>query len=132
MPRKSRDPVRRINTLIECWRTQQPDRSFYGYSLPQFEAAVADVFAVRAEGAELAKRTVANSARRKDVDAAAAALFRNIVHAVKADPQVGEDSPMYAAMGYVRKNDQRVGRRRSHAPVVPPPEGDTKVAEQKA
>lgn len=133
MPRKSKDPVRKINTLIESWRTQEANRSFYGYSLPQFETAVADVFAVRTEGADLVKRARANAARRKDVDAAALDLYRNIVHAVKADPQVGEDSLLYAAMGYVRKADQRVGRRRHRpATVAAPVEGDVKAAEQKA
>ncbi len=132
MPRKTKDPVRRINTLIESWRTQEPNRSFYGYSLPQFEAAVADVFAVRAEGADLSRRTVANAARRKDVDAAALDLFRNIVHAVKADPQLGEDSVMYATLGYVRKAESRAGRRRTRTIAVVPPEDDAKVAEQKA
>ena len=89
------------------------------------------VFAVREEGAELAKRVRANAARRKDVDAAALALIRNIVNAVKADPQVGEDSLLYAAMGYVRKADQRVGRKRSRMPMMVPPEGDSKSVEQK-
>jgi hypothetical protein len=131
MPGKSKDPVSKINTLIECWRTQERDRTFYGHSLPQYEAAVAEVFAVRTEGADLEKRTRANSARRKDVDAAALALTRNIVHALKADPELGDDSVMYATLGYVRKTDQRPGRRRRRAQAPPPQQGDTKSAEQK-
>jgi hypothetical protein len=132
MSKQSKDVVGRINTLVESWRTQEPNRSFYGHSLPQFQVAVQPVFAVREEGAELAKRTVANSAKRRDVDGDAQALIRNIVHAIKADPQVGEDSLLYAAMGYVRKADNRAGRKRPRARVVvPPPEGDAKVVEEK-
>ena len=123
MSKQSKDPVGRIKTLIESWRTQERDRSFYGFTLPQFEAAAAPVFAVREEGADLAKRVRANFAKRKDVDAAAIDLFTKIVHAVKADPQVGEDSLLYAAMGYVRKADRYGGRRRARPAVVVPPEG---------
>jgi hypothetical protein len=132
MIKQSKSPVPKINTLRESWRTQEPNRSFYGHTLPQFEAAVAEVFAVREEGADLAKRVKANAARRKDVDEAALALIRNIVHAVKADPEVGEDSLLYAAMGYIRKADRGGGRRRVRLPVGAPPEGDSKPIEQKA
>ena len=132
MSKQSKDSVGRINTLVESWRTQEPNRSFYGYTLAQFQAAVQPVFAVREEGAELAKRVRANSAKRKDVDAAALDLATKIVHAVKADPQVGEDSLLYVAMGYVRKADRYGRRKRSRPPMMAPPEGDSKPVEQKA
>ena len=132
MLKQSKDPIGRINTLVESWRTQEPNRSFYGLTLPQFETAVQPVFAVREEGAELAKRVRANSAKRKDVDVAALDLVRNIVHSVKADPQVGEDSLLYAAMGYVRKTDRSGSRKRVRAPVGASLEGDAKSTEQKA
>ena len=129
MLKQSKGVVGRIKTLAESWRTQEPNRTFYGLSLPQFQAAVQPVFTVREESAELAKRTVANSAKRRDVDGDAQALIRNIVHAIKADPQVGEDSLLYAAMGYVRKADNRAGRKRSRTRVVVPPEAGATVAD---
>ena len=132
MPKQSKDPVTRINTLLESWRTMEPGRTFYGHTLPQFETAVQPVFAVREEGAELAKRVRANAAQRKDVDVAAIDLIRNIVHAVKADPAVGENSLLYAAMGYVRRADRSGSRKRGRTPVVAPPEGDTTAAKQDA
>jgi hypothetical protein len=131
MIKQSKDPVGRINTLVESWRTQEPNRSFYGHTLAQFQAAVQPVFAVREEGAELAKRVRANSARRKDVDVAALDLIRNIVHAVKADPAVGEDGVLYATLGYVRKADRYGGRRRLRPAMVAPPVGDAMQAEEK-
>jgi hypothetical protein len=42
-------------------------------------------------------------------------LTRNIVHAVKADPTEGENSPLYAAMGYVRASDRSSGLTRTRA-----------------
>ena len=132
MAKKPIDIIGRINTLVESWRTQEPNRTFYGHTLPQFETAVQSVFEVREEGAELAKRVRANSARRKDVDVAATDLIAKIIHSVKADPQVGEDSVLYATLGYVRKADRYGSRKRSRPPMVAPPEGDSKPVEQKA
>lgn len=54
-------------------------------------------------------------AKRDDADAAAIRLTQNVVNAVKADPSEGEDSPMYSAMGYVRKRDRSTGLRRGPA-----------------
>src|SRR5262245_51528243 len=131
--KKPIDIIGRINTLVESWRTQESNRTFYGLTLPQFETAVQPVFAVRDEGAELAKRVRANSAKRKDVDVAASDLIAKIIHSVKADPQVGEDSVMYATLGYVRKADRYGSRKRLRTPAAAiPPEGDPKPAEQKA
>ncbi len=131
MLKKPVDIVGRVNALVETWRTQEPDRTFYGHTLPQFETAVQPVFAVREEGAELAKRVRANAAKRKDVDVAAGDLVVNIIHSVKADPQMGEDSVMYATLGYVRKGDRYGSRKRSRPPMTAPPEGDSKPVEQK-
>ena len=38
------------------------------------------------------------------------------MHAVKADPTEGENSPLYAAMGYVRESDRSSGLKRARAP----------------
>ena len=129
--RQLKDPIARINTLVKSWRATEPDRTFYGHTVTQFEVAAQPVFAVRDEAAELAKRVRANSARRKDVDVAALDLVAKIVNAIKADPAVGENSLLYAAMGYVRKAD-RYGRKRARPPVVAPPAGDPKPPEPSA
>lgn len=88
MTKRPTGVIGRVNTLKEAWRTQEPNRVFYGLTRPQFEAAVQPVFAVREEGADLSKRVRANLATRKDADAAATDLVGNIIHSVKADPQV--------------------------------------------
>ena len=132
MPKQSKDAVSRIKTLLESWRTMEPGRTFYGHTLAQFETAVQPVFAVREEGADLAKRVLANAAQRKDVEGTAVELMRNIVHAVKADPAVGENSLLYAAMGYVRRTDRVGGRKRPLQPAVASPKGDAKPAEPNA
>ena len=127
MLKSIRDPVDKANSLIEAWRTTQPTRSFYGLTLEAYQAAVKPVHDVDEEIADLEKRTRAAKAKRNDLRLMVTDLTQNVVHAVKADPAVGENSPMYAAMGYVRKNDRYGSRRRSRAPVAPAtPESDGK------
>jgi hypothetical protein len=119
MLKPTNDPIGRAESLIEAWRTTEPTRSFYGLSLDGYLAAVQPVYDVDEEIADLAKRTRAAKARRKDLRIVISDLTQNVVHAVKADPAVGENSPMYAAMGYVRKSDRYGSRRRQRAAVAP-------------
>lgn len=80
------------------------------------------------EIAGLDKMQRAARAKRKDLRLAAADLTQNVVHAVKADPALGENSTMYAALGYVRKSDRYPRRRRVQVSSASlPTEGDTKV-----
>jgi hypothetical protein len=40
-------------------------------------------------------------------------VTKNVVHSVRADPTEGENSPFYAALGYVRPGERRTRRRQS-------------------
>jgi len=127
MLKSTKDSLGRSDSLIEAWRTTQSGRSFYGYTLETYLAAVKPAYDVEEEIADLEKLTRAAKAKRRDLRIALSDLTQNIVHAVKADPAVGENSPMYAAMGYVRKNERYGSRRRLRAAVAPTaPEGDSK------
>ena len=118
MLKPSKDALGRADSLIEAWRTTQSGRSFYGHTLESYQAAVKPAYDIDQEIADLEKLTRAAKARRRDLRIAVADLTQNVVHAVKADPAVGENSPMYAAMGYVRKNERYGSRRRSRALAV--------------
>jgi hypothetical protein len=68
------------------------------------------------EIAETQKRLKSLNAKCKDADTAALQLTKHIVHAVKADPTEGENSPLYAAIGYVRSSDRSSGLKRARVP----------------
>jgi hypothetical protein len=59
-------------------------KSFFGTTLDQYRVAVQPVFDLRAAIAETEKLLKSLNAKRKDADAAALLLSRNIVQAVKA------------------------------------------------
>ena len=103
----------------------EPNRSFYGHTLETYQAAVKPGYDVIEELADLETLTRATKAKRKDLHLAVSDLTQNVIHAVKADPAVGENSPMYAALGYVRKHDRYGARRRRRPAVAPAPtQGD--------
>jgi hypothetical protein len=109
-----------ISTVTDAWSSVSPEKSFFGMTLDQYKATVKPCYDVRAEIAETQKRLKSLIAKCRDADVAALKVTRNVVHSVKADPTEGEDSPLYAAMGYVRASDRSSGLKRVRTPIAVP------------
>ena len=107
-----------VSTVAEAWSSLCPEKSFFGMTLGQYKESVKPCYDLRAEIAETQKRLKSLNAKCKDADAAALKLTKNVVQAVKADPTEGENSPLYAAMGYVRASDRSSGLKRGRVPAV--------------
>ncbi len=114
-------PLTSIGAVADGWSSVSPEKQFFGLTLDQYRAAVKPCYDIRAEIVEVQKRLKSLIAKRKDADAAAIQLTKNVVHAVKADPAEGENSPLYAAMGYVRASDRSSGLTRARVPTSPAP-----------
>lgn len=117
-------PLLSISAVVDAWSGVSPTKSFFGMTLDQYKEGVKPCWDIRAEIAEVQKRLKSLIAKRKDADAAALKLTKNVVHAVKADPTEGENSPLYAAMGYVRADDRSSGLKRSRVPASAAPAAD--------
>ena len=102
-----------VTTVTDAWSSLCPTKSFFGMTLDQYKEAVKPCYDIRAEIAETRKRLESLTAKCSDADAAALKLTKNVVQAVKADPTEGENSPLYAAMGYVRASDRSSGLKRA-------------------
>jgi hypothetical protein len=109
---KTSKPIDSVNSVIRSWSSNSSTKSFFGHTLEQYREAVKPSFDLRAEIAETQKRLKGLMAKRDDADAAAIRLTQSIVQSVKADPTEGENSPMYSAMGYVRKSERSSGLKR--------------------
>jgi hypothetical protein len=59
--------------------------------------------------------------RRRRLDDEIRPLLQRIVHAVRADPEVGENSAMYTSMGYLPKYRRRKPGRKRKARTSPRP-----------
>ena len=108
------------NTLIKAWETLAPDASFGGMTLTQFKAAVKPSFDQRDIIDTLNNQMTAALDNRDDADAVTLAASQKVVKGVVGDPNYGDDSHLYEAMGYVHKSERATGlARKKPAPAAP-------------
>lgn len=94
-----------------------------GVSLEEYRA---DVEAVRqAQALVERKRTEWDNAQtdRDKLIEAKLERMQRVVNGVIGDPELGPDSKMYEAMGYVRKSARKSGLTRKNKDAAPPAEG---------
>ena len=102
----------KVRRLITAWEEHAAGTSFGGYTLAQFKAKVKPSLDKRDEVA--AAERAAQSARdqRDNADAESQAACALVVNGIKADPDHGEDSALYGALGYVRRSERKSGLKR--------------------
>lgn len=103
----------RIQRFRVSWRELAADQSFGGMTLGQFEAATEEPLALRVEIESLEKQLLGKKTSRSRADREVLELLDMVVNSVKGTPGFGPDSPMYRALGYVRKSERRSGLSRS-------------------
>jgi len=124
MPRKTKDLVARAERVARAWKLFHPEKTFFGRTLDAFVETFRPCREVRVALANIASEKRVLLHRRRNNDNAFRPLLINIVHAVRGDPDVGENDPMYASMGYVAKNRRRKpGRKKKKAGARTSPRG---------
>lgn len=105
----------------EAWKkgvadgTIAADKTFYGLTNAQFEAAIQPSIDARTKLAA-AELDVTNwTDKRTDADVNSVAVSHGVVNAVKGDPAFGENSSLYGEMGYVRASAKASGLTRKNA-----------------
>lgn len=99
----------RIQRFRVAWRELAADESFGGMTLAQFEAATEPPLALRADIESLEKQLQGKKTSRSNADREAMELLDMVVNSVKGTPGFGPDSPLYRALGYIRKSERRSG-----------------------
>ena len=108
------------NTLIKAWETLAPDASFGGMTLTQFKAAVKPSFDERNNIDTLNNQLTAAMDNRDDADVVTLDASQKVVKGVVGDPNYGDDSHLYEAMGYVRKSERATGLARKKPAAAAP------------
>ena len=117
MPRKRTDLVAHAARIIVAWRNSFPTKRFSALTLAEFEEMVRPAREVRAELEDLTKTIKILRVRRRTLDQELRPAVQRVVHAVRGDPQAGENSAMYSQMGYVAKRRRRKPGRKRKAKV---------------
>ena len=117
-PKQIADATRQI---INAWNTIAPNATFAGMTLAQFKTKVQPTFDTRAQIDTLNAQLTATMDHRDTADIATNAAVHLVVNAVKGDPNFGDDSDLYDAMGYVRRSERASGLSRGKNPPPAPP-----------
>lgn len=106
------DKAARIHRITEAWEAFAATRSFDGITLARFKAAVEPSHAARAEIEALQTQMRHAITRRNAADRKSLRLAKHIVNAVMGDKKHGDNSELYAAMGFVPRSARRKPVRR--------------------
>ncbi|MER3442855.1 MAG: hypothetical protein C4333_01505 [Meiothermus sp.] len=112
-----------MEQVLNGWEATDPRRVIAGVSLEEYRA---DVEAVRqAQALVEGKRTEWDNAQtdRDKLIEAKLERMQRVVNGVIGDPELGPDSKMYEAMGYVRKSARKSGLTRKNKDAALPTEG---------
>ena len=122
MPTAPKEVHGKIQTVITAWDSLASGATFAGMTLANFKAAVQPSLDARDEVANLDGQRPVSLNKRAAADQDSNDTMLMVVNAVKGDPDHGEDSALYAAMGYVRKSERRTGVRKNvvNKPVAVP------------
>lgn len=121
---KTRSPKRnqtKITTMIEMWGQLRPNKSFFGMTLAQFEAAMKPSLDAR-DQVSLAETNLSVAiTQRLNADSVCVPLIKHVVDAIVADKDEGRDGELYKALGYVRASERATGltRRRRESRTQP-------------
>jgi len=108
----------RLNTVLLAWERLAPAATLAGLTLTEFKDKVKPSQNTRITIKSLEGQLSAAQSARDDADHETNRVIALVVHAVRGSPEHGEDSALYAAMGYVRKSQRGSGLKRK---VVAPP-----------
>ena len=110
MLRVQKDLGVRLLDVIGAWETMCPDKVFYGLTLGDFKLRAQPFLDARNEIVDL-ETQVSRAVVKRDVAAVPLIdLLQGVVSAVKGDPTLGgHNGEVYAAMGYVPKNQRSTG-----------------------
>jgi hypothetical protein len=95
--------------ILNAWKTLAPDKTFGGMTVQQFEAFIKPSFDTRDQLEVLDDQRTHLLNARDDADEASLAKANAIIAGVAADPDFGDNSSLYEAMGRTRKSERASG-----------------------
>ena len=112
--------LEKLNQLLKGWQDHAPDKSFGGMTLAEFKVKVKPSFDAR-ESIEAAKSQWKDGQNRlANSDVETLRLTQRVVNAIKGDPDMGDDSSLYEAAGYVRRSERKSGLGRKAKTAISP------------
>ena len=110
----------KLDTIVNAWTSLAPAVEFGGLTLAEFTATIAPSLTARTNGLNIEQQLSANIAERNAADAVSSAAIKRVVFSVKGNPNYGDDSALYRAMGYKTASETASGLSRTTQPQPAP------------
>lgn len=109
----------RRDLYVTAWRQLAATESFGGMTLEQFIASTEAAMTAREDIVNAKALLSSLIGQRVLADADARKAHSLVINAVRGNPQFGENSPLYRAMGFVPMGERKTGKT-NVAPQTPP------------
>jgi hypothetical protein len=119
---------RHIAQVCHAWESMCRDQPFAELTRDQFMQEVQSCKDANAKFAAIDTEWTATRKERNEAYEAVRRVIQRVVSAVKAHPKYGEDSSLYAAMGYVPKSERGSGLTRKREAGGAKEEGATEAS----
>lgn len=117
MPNVDNKKVREAcNKMNDAWFEGAPSVNFNGIKQSDFQSDIEAAAAADAEIADLRSELNMKIDSRDDMYKALDQKRSKVGQGVAGDPAYGDDSPLYGAMGFVRKSERASGLTRKKKP----------------
>lgn len=104
---------KRLTDFLKAWKDLAPTKTIGDMTFQQTEDALKPSFDIRKEITAGENLQLSRINARETADKNSLKLVNRLINAIKADAELGEDSDLYEAVGYVRASERRTGKRRS-------------------
>lgn len=99
----------RANRINQAWEEGAPGVDFNGIKQVNYNTKIENAAATEEEIADLYRQIEIKEAQRDDQYADIDDDSVAVANGVRGDKDFGDDSPLYGAMGFVRKSERRSG-----------------------
>lgn len=99
----------KLSRLEQAWQDLAAEKSFGGMTLTEFKAKAQPSLDAREAVQVAVTQMVDATTRRQAADVETLQLVQLVVNSIKGDPELGDDSALYEAAGYVRRSERRSG-----------------------
>jgi hypothetical protein len=109
----------RRDLFVSAWRQLAVTESFAGMTLEQFITATENAMTVRENLVDVKALLSSLVGERKTADAALRETLSLVINAVRGNPQFGQNSSLYRAMGFTPTGERATGKTNRTAPTPP-------------
>jgi hypothetical protein len=109
MPDSPKSIAERLARITAAWEAHAPNATFAKMTLPEWKTAIKPSADARTTVADLEKKLAAAINVRVDTDKVIMEKADKVVKAMVGDPEYGDDSSLYEAMGYIRDSERKSG-----------------------